>query len=71
MYVTHMEQGKEAAQVAMKFVILDLQKEAVAWDAMPSPLLVALIITVNTVYHDVATLQSLARHISGRLESLT
>ena len=30
MYAAHMGQGKETAQVAMKYTILDLQKDAVA-----------------------------------------
>ena len=60
-YASHMGQGKEAAQVAMKHTISDLWKEAVAWDAIPPPLPV----TVNTVDHDVASLQYLARRLSG------
>ena len=51
MYATHMGQGKEAAQIATKHVISDLQKKAVVWDAMPSPSQVAPTVTVNTVDH--------------------
>ena len=36
-----------------------------AWDGMPLPSLVALKITANTENHDLATLQSLAKHLSG------
>ena len=60
-----MGQGKESAQVATKHVISDLPKEAVAQDTMPSPSLVAPTVTVNTVDHDAATLQSMAGHLSG------
>ena len=64
-YASHIGQGKEAAQVAMKHTISDLWKEAVAWDAILPPLPVALTVTVNTVDHDVASLQYLARRLSG------
>ena len=47
-----MGQGKEAAQVATKYMISDLQKQAVAQDAMPLPSLVAPSATVNTIDHD-------------------
>ena len=60
-----MVQVEEATQVAMKHAISDFQKEAVAQDAMSSPSLVVLTITVNTVNHDVATLESLARYLYG------
>ena len=40
----------------MKHAISDLQKEAEAQDAMPLPSLVALIVTINTVNYDAATL---------------
>ena len=63
LYATHMGQGKEAAKVATKHTILDLQKEA-ARNAMPPLLLVAPTVTINTVDHGVSTLQSLARHLS-------
>ena len=53
-----MGQGKKSAQVATKQVISDLQKEAAVWDAMPPPSQVALIVTVNTIDHNAATLQS-------------
>ena len=57
-----MGQGKEAAQVAMKYTwSWTYRKEAAAWDAMPPLSLVALIVTVNTVDHDVASLQSSVR----------
>ena len=59
-----MGQGKEAAQVAMKHRIANLQEEAAVWDAMPPSLLVVPTVTVNTVDHDAATLKSLARHLS-------
>ena len=65
LYTTHMGQGKEAAQVSTKYMISDLQKEAAAWNAMPPPSLVAPIVTVNTVDHDVAALQASARCLSG------
>ena len=64
LYAAHMGQGKEVAQVATKHAISDLQKEAVAQEAMPSVSLVSRNITVHTVDHDVATLQSLVRHLS-------
>ena len=51
-----MGQGKEAAQVATKHVISDLQKEAAAWDSMPPPSRLAPTVTINTVDHDAATL---------------
>ena len=56
MYATHMGQRKQAAQVAIKHVISDVQKEAVAQDTIPLPSLVALTITVNTVNYNAATL---------------
>ena len=55
-YTTHKGQGKEAAQVGTKHTISDLQKEAIAWYAMPPLSLVALSITVNIVDHNAATL---------------
>ena len=64
LYTAHMGQGKEAAQVATKQAISDLQKEAAAWDAMPPPLPVVLTVTVITIDHDADTLQSLARCLS-------
>ena len=60
-----MVQGKESAQVAAKHAILDLQKKASAWEAMPLVSPVALTITANTIDHDVATLKYLARNLSG------
>ena len=51
-----MGQGKEAAQVATKHAISDLQKEAVVCDAMPPLSPVDPTVTVNAVDYDVATL---------------
>ena len=65
MYASHVGQGKEATQVAMKHTILDLKKEAAAQDAMFPPLLVALTVIVTTVDYNAANLQSLARYLSG------
>ena len=59
-----MGQGKEAAQVATKHAISDLWKEVAALEAMPAILPVAMTVTVNAIEHDVATLQSLLRHLS-------
>ena len=64
-YTSNIGQGKEAAQVAMKQAISDLQKKAAAWEAMPFVSLVALTITVNAVDHDVGTLYSLMGCLSG------
>ena len=64
LYATHMGQGNEAAQVATKHAISDLWKEASAWDAILLPSPVALTITVKTIDHDAATLQSSARRLS-------
>ena len=64
MYTTHMGQGKEAAQEATKHMISDLQKEAVAWDPILALSLVAPPVTVNTVDHDTASLQSSVRCLS-------
>ena len=69
-YATHMGQGKEAAQVAMKYTISDLRKEAEAKDSMPPFSPVALIPTVNTVNHYVDTFQSLVRYLSGAAKCL-
>ena len=51
-----MGQRKQAAQVAIKHVISDEQKEAVAQDTVPLSSLVALTITVNTVNYNAANL---------------
>ena len=48
----------------MEHAISDLQKKAAAWDAMPPLSPVALTVTVNTVDHDVAALQSSVRLLS-------
>ena len=57
-YTAHMGQGSEAAQIAMKRVISDLQYEAAAWDAVLPPPPVAPAVIVNTINHTAATLQS-------------
>ena len=62
-YTAHIGQGKEAAQVAMKHPISDLQ-EVVLRDAIAPPSLVAPTITINTVKHNAATLQPLAKYLS-------
>ena len=67
-YTAHMGQKSEAAQVATKHVISDLQNEAAAWDTVPPPPLVALEIIVNTVNYAAATLQSSARFLSGAVQ---
>ena len=59
-----MEQGRKAAQVATKYIISDLWKDAMAHDALSSPSLLPPTITINRVNHDVATLQYLVRHLS-------
>ena len=69
-YTGYMGRGKEAFQVATKHAISDLQKEAVAWKIVLVILLVAPTITVDTVDHDAATLQSLQDACLGWLESL-
>ena len=69
-YATHIGQGKEAAQVATKYMISDLWKGAVAQDVMLPPSLLDATVTVTTADHDVATLRSLVSHLSGWLESV-
>ena len=65
MYTAHLGQGKEAAQVATKHAISDLQKDAESWEAMPVISPVAPTVTVNAVDHNMATLPSLVRCLSG------
>ena len=44
-------------------MLADLQEEAGTRDAMPPPPLVALAVTLNTVNHAVAILQSPAKYL--------
>ena len=65
MYATYMGQNKEATQVATQYAVADLWEEAAKRDTVPPPPLVAPEVTVNTVNHAAATLQSSARYLSG------